>query len=70
MGLSIGPWLKDFKDAILRGAADTAPIPAADQEATKPQTLPLGQLVSNIMKITKGQKIAYVVDVAYTRSNL
>jgi ribonuclease Z len=72
MGLSIGPWLKDFKEAILRGAADTAPIPVlwVDKEATKPQTLPLGQLVSDIMKITEGRKIAYVVDVAYTRSNV
>lgn len=72
MGLSIGPWLKSFKDAILRGEADTAPIPVrwTDQETTKPQTLPLGQLVANIMKVTEGRKIAYVVDAAYTPSNV
>lgn len=72
MGLSVGPWLRAFKDAILRGAADTTPIPVrwAANDPTRPQELPLGRLASNIMKVTRGRKIAYVVDVAYTPSNI
>src|SRR5579885_444330 len=64
MGLAIGPWLRFFKEAVLRGAPDSSPIgvawrtPAAD----KPSALPLGLLKKEIMKATSGRKIAYAVD--------
>ena len=71
MGLVVGPWLRSFKDAILRGEGEDTPIAVAwnDDSKSQPTYLPLGQLKSKIMKITKGRKIAYVVDAAFTQSN-
>ena len=72
MGLVVGPWLNVFKEAILSGKDENEPIPVvwADQQPMRPQTLPLGQLRSRIMKITEGRKLAYVVDVAYSQANV
>lgn len=71
MGLIIGPWLGAFKDAIVSGAAEDMPIAVvwAEDGASRPAHLPLGQLKSQIMKTTKGRKIGYVVDVAFTTEN-
>ena len=71
LGLAVGPWLRGFKDAILRGAPNEAPIQvawAADRQ--EPQSLPLGELKREIMQITSGRKIAYVVDAAFTEANI
>lgn len=72
MGLVPGPWLKRFKDAILEGAPDDALIEArqADGRGGGVRALPLGLLRREIMQVTAGRKIAYVVDVAYTESNI
>lgn len=71
MGLAVGPWLRPFKDAILRGDREDTPIAVAwaDDNKSEPTHLPLGQLKTKIMKITTGRKIAYVVDAAFTQSN-
>lgn len=71
MGLAIGPWLRAFKEATLRGADDATLIEVdwADGPGGRPAALPLGQLRREIMKITAGRKIAYVVDCAYTDAN-
>jgi len=72
MGLAIGPWLRAFKEATLRGAPDDALIDVAwrDQQFEKPAALPLGLLKKEIMKITSGRKIVYVVDCAFTDANV
>ena len=72
MGLVVGPWLNLFKEAILAGRGEDEPIPVvwADEQQTRPQTLLLGQLRSRIMKMTKGRKLAYVVDVVYSQANV
>lgn len=72
MGLEIGPWLNSFKDAIIQGLDDDAPIAVvwADKSATHPRDLPLGQLKSEIMKETRGRKVGYVVDAAFTDANV
>ena len=71
MGLKVGPWLRAFKDAILRGDCDDTPIAVAwaDSSQSRPSHLPLGQLKSETMRITAGRKIAYVVDAAFTNRN-
>ena len=71
MGLVIGPWLGVFKDAIVSGAAEDTPIAVvwAEDGESRPTHLPLGQLKSQIMKTTKGRKIGYVVDAAFTEEN-
>lgn len=71
MGLAIGPWLGAFKEATLRGADDDALIPVSRRQGQldEPAALPLGLLKREIMEITSGRKIAYVVDCAFTDAN-
>jgi ribonuclease Z len=72
MGLSIGPWLRAFKEAIVRGAPDDTLICVkwCDRPSGNPAYLPLGLLKKEIMKITAGRKIAYVVDCSFTDANV
>ena len=72
MGLAVGPWLRAFKDATLCGAPDDTLINVAwrDKQPATPAALPLGLLKEEIMKITSGRKIAYVVDCAFTDANI
>jgi len=70
-GLAIGPWLRTFKDAILQGESDDTLIPVAWSSGHQgPDALPLGELKRQIMRITAGRKIAYVVDCAFTDENV
>jgi ribonuclease Z len=72
MGLAVGPWLGAFKEAILDGQPDDAPIEVAWSGAgeERPANLPLGVLKKEIMRVTTGRKIAYVVDCAFTETNV
>jgi ribonuclease Z len=71
MGLKIGPWLGSFKAAVLRGDPDDMPIEVvwASNDPKRPRQLPMGMLKKEIMRITTGRKIAYVVDAAFTEAN-
>jgi ribonuclease Z len=71
MGLQIGPWLGSFKAAVLKKDPDDMPIDVvwASNGPERPQQLPLGTLKKEIMRITSGRKIAYVVDAAFTEAN-
>lgn len=71
MGLAVGPWLGAFKDAILRGAAEDTLIDVtwAGARGERPKRLPLGALKKELMRVTSGRKIAYVVDCAFTPDN-
>jgi ribonuclease Z len=64
LGLSVGPWLRDFKRAILDDAPETTPIQAMrhDKQGSRTIILPLGEL-RGLVQIVAGQKIAYIVDV-------
>ncbi|MEW5802063.1 MAG: ribonuclease Z [bacterium] len=78
MGLPVGPWLKELKDAIRAAKPDdtlftillekpgSAMLPATDKGREIKE--PLSRLKS-IVDVSRGQKIAYVVDSAYTESN-
>jgi len=72
MGLAVGPWLGTFKKAILRGSPEETPIEVtwANPREQRPRNLPLGALKKEIMRITSGRKIAYVVDCAFTDANV
>jgi ribonuclease Z len=72
MGLSIGPWLRALKEATLCAAPDDTLIEVAwrDRPSGKAEFLPLGLLKKEIMKITAGCKIAYVVDCSFTDANI
>jgi ribonuclease Z len=71
MGLDTGPWLRSFKEAILRNDPDDTQIEAlcAPGGETERRVFSLGALRKEIMQVTSGRKIAYVVDTAFTESN-
>jgi ribonuclease Z len=70
-GLAAGPWLRAFKEAVVRGDPENTPVSVVwTQQASGPGHLPLGQLKREIMRVTAGRKIAYVVDVAFTQENV
>jgi len=69
MGLAVGPWLRDLKQAVLRGKPDDTPIETSPANGGARQILPLGMLREKVVTVTKGQKVAYIVDVRDTPSN-
>jgi len=70
-GLALGRWLRELKQAVLRGDRDDTPIPVAwrDGAGAGPAHLPLGELKAGILRIEPGQKIGYVVDAVYHEDN-
>lgn len=68
MGLATGPWLTGLKQAVFAGLPDQTVIEAPCVDGGK-QTLSLATLREQVVTITRGQKIAYVTDVAGTEEN-
>lgn len=70
-GYVAGPWLKTLKDAIREGKPDDHPCSAVRYVPGGPETitLPLGLLKEQLVLVSKGQKIAYVVDAGYSPEN-
>lgn len=71
LGLPTGPWLRELKQAIRRGAPDDAPITIRwrDRHGEHQHVLALGQLRAEVVRVASGQKIAFVVDTAYSETN-
>ncbi|KFI22784.1 ribonuclease Z [Nitrosococcus oceani] len=71
LSLPVGPWLHDLKRAILTQQPDDTPIRIWRQENGKKyqKYLPLGLLKRQISRTSPGQKISYIVDIRYSRSN-
>lgn len=71
MGLPVGPWLNDLKQAIRRGDADDAPFRVwwEEEGQEKERLLTLRELRSEIVRIVPGQKIAYVTDAGMSDEN-
>jgi ribonuclease Z len=63
LGLPTGPWLKEVKQAALRGVPDAVTFRSGDRE------IPLGELKAKVLRIVPGQKVAYVTDAGYTAAN-
>jgi ribonuclease Z len=61
--LPVGPWLQKLKQAVLAGSPDDEPV-----ELPGGSALPLGEL-RDLVSVSRGQKIAYVTDVADTPAN-
>jgi ribonuclease Z len=66
LGLPTGPWLKEVKNAALRGVPDSATFRGADRGGRE---VTLGELKSKVLRIVPGQKVAYVTDAGYTAAN-
>jgi ribonuclease Z len=62
-GFTTGPWLQELKRSVAAGAPDDQPI-----RITPDDCRPLGEL-RDLVTVTRGQKIAYVTDVADTLGN-
>ncbi|MEH2476329.1 ribonuclease Z [Nitrobacteraceae bacterium AZCC 2161] len=65
LGLQAGPWLNQAKTAVRRGATDDLAVAVSGGES-----VPLGMLKQHALRVAKGQRIAYVVDVAFTPENI
>lgn len=63
LGLPTGPWLREVKQAALRGVSDTVTFRGGDREVS------LGELKEKVLRIVAGQKVAYVTDAGYTAAN-
>jgi len=68
LGVPVGPWLSELKNAVLRGEPDHTIIMAGSrQQAVK--AFSLGELKEQVLEIVPGEKIAYVTDTAFTTEN-
>jgi len=68
LGLSVGPWLRELKSAIRAGLPNETPINVITETSVQ-ERRPLGLLSEKIISISRGQKITYVTDVAFTEAN-
>ena len=66
-----GPWLNDLKQAVVEGNPDSCviEIPVTKNGNSNFEKKSLGQLKENLIEISPGQKIGYVVDTIYSASN-
>ncbi|MGA2956792.1 MAG: MBL fold metallo-hydrolase [Thermodesulfobacteriota bacterium] len=70
MGLSIGPWLKELKEAIWRGEGRDfrVKVPQMNQGSVQEKEISLAALKESVT-ISPGQKIAYVADCRFSQEN-
>jgi len=71
MGLPIGPWLRELKEAVMREEPDEKLFRVwwKEKGQVEERELPLGELKANVVKIVPGQKITYVADAIYHEDN-
>lgn len=71
LGLPVGPWLRQFKDELYRDSDPKKPffVEWKTAEGMIRREFALGDLAAQIVRISTGQKIVYVVDTAYTPDN-
>ena len=73
MGLPTGAWLLELKSHIMKKEPDDLPVrvwwrqPDGGREETY---VPLGVLRKKAVKISPGQKIAYIADALYSEENI
>jgi len=65
MGLSVGPWLNEAKRAVRRGDPDDSVV-----VVDPAKTVTLGELRREALQVARGQRLAYVVDLAAHEENV
>jgi len=71
LGLEVGPWLKDFKQALFDNQdPDSKFEVSCGKTNQQKKTFVLGDLTKQIALITPGQKISYIADLVYNESNV
>jgi len=71
-GLVAGPWLNDLKDAIRADAPRETSIvipPGPGSDGSEATHYTLGELRDELVTITPGQRVAYVVDTLFSHAN-
>lgn len=72
LDLQVGPWINQFKKAVYERRDPESPFQIPENKkagARRERTFILGDLTANIARISSGQKIAYVTDVAGSPEN-
>jgi ribonuclease Z len=69
LGLEPGPWLADLKNDVRRAAPADEPVQASAALGV-PRTFRRGDLASEILFRTPGQRIAYLTDLRCTADNV
>jgi len=71
LGLEIGPWIKNFKQALFNHQDPNSEFTVEyGNNHEQQQTFLLKDLSDRIALITPGQKVTYIADVVYSRTNL
>ena len=65
----VGAWLNELKQSIYDGKPDDHPVRVPVNGNGELQEMTLGRLKEDLILISPGQKIAYVVDTVYNESN-
>ena len=70
-GLPVGAWLRDVKQYIWQGLPDDFRFTAIlyDEHRREERDFVLGEIKDKFLTISRGQKIAYVVDARYDEDN-
>jgi len=71
LGLPTGPWLTELRRRVREQAADDTPIVIRwrDREGSRERTMTVGELRHEVLRLTPGQRVCYVTDVAMTPVN-
>jgi len=70
LGLDIGPWLNEFKQALYNNIDPDSEFEVKyGRKGSYKKRFILGDLAKRIALITPGQKVSYIVDAAYSKSN-
>jgi ribonuclease Z len=69
LGLTPGPWLTEFKQALYSQADPASKFEAKFDRQKPAKHFILGALADKIARITPGQKISYITDVVYSAAN-
>lgn len=66
-----GPWLNELKQSVLedRPEADSIDVPYKKDGKSGVEQISLGQLKEDLVDVSPGQKIGYVVDTIYNETN-
>jgi ribonuclease Z len=70
LGLEIGPWLAGFKQALFNHQDPDSEFEVNYGKKQHKKKFILGDLAKQIALITPGQKISYIADVGYNKSNI
>jgi ribonuclease Z len=69
LGLSPGPWLTEFKNALYNQTDPNTKFIVKVSQREPAKEFIISELADHITRITPGQKISYITDVMYSRSN-